>query len=219
MRIAPEGWPFIIGFWALEAVLYAFAPWWAAALWLPVCLWVIAFFRDPVREGPRGDNLVIAPADGLVVSVVMVDEPDYLKARVQRVSIFMNVFNVHVNRAPVAGRVERVAYRAGKFLNASFDKASVDNERSAMAIRMDDGRMVVAVQIAGLVARRIVSRVREGASLARGERYGMFRFGSRVDVYLPAGSRIGAGTGQKVVAGESVLAELAPARRQMQEAT
>ncbi len=229
LGVAREGWPIIAAFVvvAAGATLGAAWAWHWAGLGVGVvagvlCAWCVWFFRDPARTPPPGEGRVVSPADGVVCLIDRASPPAELglgPGELDRVCVFMNVFNVHVNRAPVAGRVERVAYRAGKFLNASFDKASVDNERSAMAIRMDDGRMVVAVQIAGLVARRIVSRVREGASLARGERYGMIRFGSRVDVYLPAGSRIGAGTGQKVVAGESVLAELAPARRQMQEAT
>ncbi len=206
MRIAPEGWPFIFGFWALEAVLYAFAPWWAAALWLPVCLWVIAFFRDPVREGPRGDNLVIAPADGLVVSVVMVDEPDYLKARVQRVSIFMNVFNVHVNRYPMSGTLEYRHYNKGSFGHAGTEKASLENEQSSVGMLTARGKVLVR-QIAGLVARRIVTDHQPGTAVLQAERMGLIRFGSRVDVFLPDTARVLVHTGDKTVAGQTVVAQ------------
>lgn len=206
MRIAPEGWPFIIGFWALEAVLYAFAPWWAAALWLPVCLWVIAFFRDPVREGPRGDNLVIAPADGLVVSVVMVDEPDYLKARVQRVSIFMNVFNVHVNRYPMSGTLEYRHYNKGSFGHAGTEKASLENEQSSVGMLTARGKVLVR-QIAGLVARRIVTDHQPGTAVLQAERMGLIRFGSRVDVFLPDTAKVLVHTGDKTVAGQTVVAQ------------
>ncbi len=206
MRIAPEGWPFIIGFWALEAALLAFAPWWAAALWLPVCLWVIAFFRDPMREGPRGDNVVIAPADGLVVSVVMVDEPDYLKARVQRVSIFMNVFNVHVNRYPMSGTLEYRHYNKGKFGHAGTEKASLENEQSTVGMLTARGKILVR-QIAGLVARRIVTDHQPGTAVAQAERMGLIRFGSRVDVFLPATARVLVHTGDKTVAGQTVVAQ------------
>lgn len=206
MRIAPEGWPFIIGFWALEAALFAFAPWWAAALWLPVCLWVIAFFRDPVREGPRGDNVVIAPADGLVVSVVMVDEPDYLKARVQRVSIFMNVFNVHVNRYPMSGTLEYRHYNKGKFGHAGTEKASLENEQSTVGMLTARGKILVR-QIAGLVARRIVTDHQPGTAVAQAERMGLIRFGSRVDVFLPATAKVLVHTGDKTVAGQTVVAQ------------
>lgn len=206
MRIAPEGWPFIFGFWALEAVLYAFAPWWAAALWLPVCLWVIAFFRDPVREGPRGDNLVIAPADGLVVSVVMVDEPDYCKARVQRVSIFMNVFNVHVNRYPMSGTLEYRHYNKGSFGHAGTEKASLENEQSSVGMLTARGKVLVR-QIAGLVARRIVTDHQPGTAVLQAERMGLIRFGSRVDVFLPDTARVLVHTGDKTVAGQTVVAQ------------
>lgn len=206
MRIAPEGWPFIVGFWALEAVLYAFAPWLAAALWLPVCLWVIAFFRDPVREGPRGDNLVIAPADGLVVSVVMVDEPDYCKTRVQRVSIFMNVFNVHVNRYPMSGTLEYRHYNKGRFGHAGTEKASLENEQSSVGMLTARGKILVR-QIAGLVARRIVTDHQPGTAVMQAERMGLIRFGSRVDVFLPDAAKVLVHAGDKTVAGQTVVAQ------------
>lgn len=176
-------------------------------------VWCIAFFRDPNREGSNDPRDVLSPADGVVCVVDQAAPPIDLglgRALVPRVCVFMNVFNVHVNRAPVAGRVERIAYHEGRFLNASFDKASELNERSSMAIEMPDGRRLVAVQIAGLVARRIVSRVKVGDALGKGERYGLIRFGSRVDVYLPSGSTVAVGVGQRVRAGSTTIAKLAP---------
>ncbi|MBK6779157.1 MAG: phosphatidylserine decarboxylase family protein [Gemmatimonadetes bacterium] len=206
MRIAPEGWPFILAFWALELVLYAFAPLWAALLWLPVAVWVIAFFRDPVREGPRGDQLVIAPADGVVVSVVTVDEPDYVQERTQRVSIFMNVFNVHVNRYPMSGTLEYRHYNKGKFGHAGTEKASLENEQSTIGLRTARGKVLVR-QIAGLVARRIVTDHQPGTAVRQAERMGLIRFGSRVDVFLPASARVLVHAGDKTVAGQTVVAQ------------
>ena len=206
MRIAPEGWPFILAFWALELVLYAFAPLWAALLWLPVAVWVIAFFRDPVREGPRGDQLVIAPADGVVVSVVTVDEPDYVQERTQRVSIFMNVFNVHVNRYPMSGTLEYRHYNKGKFGHAGTEKASLENEQSTIGLRTARGKVLVR-QIAGLVARRIVTDHQPGTAVRQAERMGLIRFGSRVGVFLPASARVLVHAGDKTVAGQTVVAQ------------
>ena len=206
MRIAPEGWPFILAFWALELVLYAFAPLWAALLWLPVAVWVVAFFRDPVRVGPRGDTLVIAPADGLVVSVRSIDEPDFHGAEVQRVSIFMNVFNVHVNRYPVNGTITYRKYTPGAFVNAAAEKASLENEQSSVGIVAARGKVLVR-QIAGLVARRIITDHGEGTVVRQGERMGLIRFGSRVDVFLPKGVTIRVAEGERTVAGVSIIAE------------
>ena len=206
MRVAPEGWPFILAFWALELALYAFAPLWAALLWLPVAVWVIAFFRDPVREGPRGEQLVIAPADGVVVSVVTVDEPDYVQERTQRVSIFMNVFNVHVNRYPMSGTLEYRHYNKGRFGHAGTEKASLENEQSTIGLRTARGKILVR-QIAGLVARRIVTDHQPGTVVQQAERMGLIRFGSRVDVFLPASARVLVHTGDKTVAGQTVVAQ------------
>jgi len=205
MRVAPEGWPFILGFWALEVALYLFAPLWAALLWLPVAVWVIAFFRDPVRYGERGADLVIAPADGVVVSVVNVDEPDYVQDRTQRVSIFMNVFNVHVNRYPMTGTLEYRHYNKGKFGHAGTEKASLENEQSTIGLLTARGKVLVR-QIAGLVARRIVTDDQPGTAVTQGERMGLIRFGSRVDVFLPVTARVLVHTGDKTVAGETVVA-------------
>jgi phosphatidylserine decarboxylase len=214
MRMAPEGWPFIAVGWGL-AILGAWAalrvsPWWwvATGPWLVVSLWLLVFFRDPRRTGPRGDDVVIAPADGQVVSVVEIDEPMYLRARAQRISIFMSVFDVHVNRYPVTGRVELVRYNPGRFLHAADDKASLDNEQASIGVRGLRGPLLVR-QIAGLIARRIVTDGKVGDSATQAARLGMIRFGSRVDVFLPLSGRpaIHVKPGDRVRAGATVLAE------------
>ncbi|MDH5283276.1 MAG: phosphatidylserine decarboxylase family protein [Gemmatimonadota bacterium] len=204
-RIAPEGWPFIAAAWLIAALLARFAPWYAAALWAPIAIWVIAFFRDPLREGPRGDTLVIAPADGEVVSVVTVDEPAYVSGPTTRVSIFMNVFNVHVNRYPVSGTIEYRHYNAGVFGHAGTEKASLENEQCSLGIATAHGRVLVR-QIAGLVARRIVTDHQVGAKAVQGERMGLIRFGSRVDVFLPPDATVTVRTGEMTRAGQTVVA-------------
>ncbi len=174
-------------------------------------VWCIWFFRDPRRAIPADPGAVISPADGVVCLVDNAPPPPELgmgDQPLQRVCVFMNVFNVHVNRAPLAGVVEKIAYTPGKFLNASLDKASIHNERNGLVIRTPDGRRIGAVQIAGLVARRIVCRIAEGVTLEKGDRFGLIRFGSRVDVYLPAGSAVRAKVGEKTKAGETILATL-----------
>ena len=206
MRIAPEGWPFIAAFWILEFGFVFFGFTTAAIAWLPVAVWVVAFFRDPVRVGPRGDTLVIAPADGLVVSVRSIDEPDFHGAEVQRVSIFMNVFNVHVNRYPVNGTIAYRKYTPGAFVNAAAEKASLENEQSSVGIVAPRGKVLVR-QIAGLVARRIITDHGEGTVVRQGERMGLIRFGSRVDVFLPKGVTIRVAEGERTVAGVSIIAE------------
>jgi phosphatidylserine decarboxylase len=206
MRIAPEGWPFIVAAWALEAVFLVVGTPAVALVWLPVALWVVAFFRDPIRSGPRGENLVLAPADGRVVSVRAIDEPTFHGGEVQRISIFMSVFNVHVNRYPVDGTVTWRQYRPGAFLNAAGDKASLDNEQSSVGIMTPRGKVLVR-QIAGLVARRIVTDHAEGTVVRQGERMGLIRFGSRVDVFLPLGARVRVSEGQRTTAGVTVIAE------------
>jgi len=174
-------------------------------------IWVVAFFRDPVRSGPRGDGVVISPADGRIVSVVEVDEPAYLKTRAVRISIFMSVFNVHVNRYPVSGTIEYLHYNAGQFLHAASDKASLDNEQSSVGLRGARGPVLVR-QIAGLIARRIVTDGAVGDRVTQAERLGMIRFGSRVDVFVPAASRprVSVKVGEMVHAGATVLAEVGP---------
>jgi phosphatidylserine decarboxylase len=205
--IAREGWPFLAA--AVVAALLAgwFAGgWWSAPLWL-AALFVLQFFRDPPREVPEDPRAVVSPADGRVVAVEKARDP-WLERDALKVSVFMNVFNVHSNRSPVDGTVRRRWYHAGRFLNAALDKASLENERNALALRTADGADVTCVQIAGLVARRILCYVEAGAELERGQRFGFIRFGSRVDVYLPADAQAVAALGDKVFAAETVLARL-----------
>jgi phosphatidylserine decarboxylase len=206
MRIAPEGWPFIIGAWAVWGALWYLAPPWASLPWFLIAMWVVAFFRDPVRNGPRGDNLVIAPADGRVVGVKNLDETEYLKGRSSRVSIFMNVFDVHVNRYPMTGIVEYRHYNPGAFGHAGTEKASAENEQSSIGLATSRGRLLVK-QIAGLVARRIVTDHQVGTAVIQGQRMGLIRFGSRVDLFVPATAKILVHEGDKTVAGETVVAQ------------
>ena len=178
---------------------------------LALTIWCYYFFRDPPRQVPQGGALVVAPADGLVSLIEPAVPPAELglgAAPLTRVSTFMSVFDVHVNRAPVAGEVATIAYRPGKFLSAELDKASEENERNGLVFAMADGTRIGCVQIAGLVARRILCEVDEGARLGRGERFGLIRFGSRLDVYLPEGTAPKVAVGQKMTAGETVLAVL-----------
>ena len=209
MRIHREGWPFIVATGLFNLVLLLGVPplgW----LFLPVTVWVVAFFRDPERITPTAENLVICPADGRLLPIVNAPPPPELhlpEGAYTRLSIFMNVFNVHVNRIPCNGTVTTLAYRPGKFFNASFDKASAENERMGIRLTTEGGQEIGLVQIAGLVARRIVCNVREGQSVCRGVRFGIIRFGSRVDVYLPDAVRVLVSAGQSVRAGETVLAE------------
>jgi len=206
MRIAPEGGRFITGAWVM-VLAFALLQWWLPlALWLPIALWVVAFFRDPVRTGPRGDNVVIAPADGKVVSVLEVDEPAFVGGRATRISIFMNVFNVHVNRYPAGGTVRYRHYHAGLFGHAADEKASLDNEQSSVGLETARGRILVR-QIAGLVARRIVTDHEVGTVVRQGDRLGLIRFGSRVDVFLPPGAAPRVKVDDRTRAGETVVAE------------
>jgi phosphatidylserine decarboxylase len=206
-----EGYPFIALFAGVNLLAFLIAGWLGAVL-LPLTIWCIAFFRDPERNTPTAPGLIISPADGKLLPIVEAAPPPELglgDAPRVRLSIFMNVFNVHVNRNPIAGTVTGLAYRPGKFFNASFDKASVHNERMAVRLKPDGGgEELVVVQIAGLVARRIVCELTQGQRVQRGARFGMIRFGSRLDVYLPAGARIVAAPGMKTVAGETILAEI-----------
>lgn len=206
MRVAREGWPFIGGAWLLEISFLGLGLTTAAVVFLPVAVWVVAFFRDPVRKGPRGERLVLAPADGLVVSVRSIDEPTYHGREVRRVSIFMNVFDVHVNRYPVDGTIEHRAYVPGAFLNAAGEKASLENEQSSVGIATPRGKVLVR-QIAGLVARRIVTDHAQGAVVRQGDRMGLIRFGSRVDVFLPLDAVVKVAEGERTVAGVTVIAE------------
>lgn len=213
----PEGRRFVAIFLVIALVLFLisdFLGW----IGLGLTVWCYYFFRDPKRTTPVDDNLFISPADGVVSLIGRAVPPPELGmdgSELIRVSVFMNVFNCHVNRSPIAGTVRKVAYRPGKFLNASLDKASSDNERNSLCIEMRDGRQVAVVQIAGLVARRIVCFVQDNATLEAGERFGLIRFGSRVDVYLPEGVKPLVSVGQTMVAGETVLADISydgPAR-------
>lgn len=210
-RVNREGYPFIIIFAVVTLVLgLIFAP--LGWIGFGLTIWCVAFFRDPPRTTPVGPDLVIAPADGRVSHVGPAAPPPELGLPATgfvRVSIFMNVFNCHVNRAPVGGRVARIAYTPGKFINAELDKASEHNERNGLVISRDDGRQIAVVQIAGLIARRIVSWTKEDETLIAGERFGMIRFGSRLDVYMPEGAVPLVAVGQTTTAGETVIADLA----------
>ena len=214
MRIAPEGWPFIATAWTLAAGGALVAARWDGAWWvLPALLtilaiWVVAFFRDPIRSGPRGDRYVLAAAEGTVVQVAEVDEPMYLKERAVRISIFLSVFNVHVNRYPVDGTIELVHYNPGKFLHAAKEKASLDNEQSSVGLRGPRGRVLVR-QIAGSIARRIVTDGKPGDRATQAGRLGLIRFGSRTDVFLPLSARatVQVKPGDTIRVGGTVLAE------------
>ena len=205
--IAREGWPFIAATLAVAASVTLAAGWvWAIFFWL-IALFVLQFFRDPPRPVPSDSRAVVAPADGRVVAVERTADP-YLKREALKISVFMNVFNVHSNRSPVDGEVREAWYHAGGFFNAALPKASLENERNALWIRTVQGADVTCVQVAGLVARRILCYVKSGDRLVRGQRYGFIRFGSRVDVYLPLSAVPKAAVGDKVYAAATVLAEL-----------
>ena len=204
--IAREGWPFLAGIVAISILVTFWSPAVSVIFWL-LSLFVLQFFRDPARMAPDGENNVLSPADGRIVAVEEVDDT-YAGRRALKISVFMNVFNVHSNRAPVTGTVVSVDYFPGKFVNAALDKASLENERNATVIRATSGHVVTAVQVAGLVAKRILCYAKPGDQLFAGQRYGFIRFGSRVDVYLPLGSRPRVSIGDKVSATSTVLAEL-----------
>jgi phosphatidylserine decarboxylase len=206
MRVAPEGRPFILVAWVALGLLLAFGAWPVALAWLPIAVWVVAFFRDPARPGPRGDRLVLAPADGLVVSVREIHEPDFLGGTARRISIFMNVFDVHVNRYPADGAVAFRRYVPGRFVNAAGEKASLENEQCSIGLETAHGRVLVR-QIAGLVARRIVTDHQPGHAARQGERMGLIRFGSRVDVFLPPAAVPQVREGERTRAGQTVIAE------------
>ena len=213
--VHPEGRKFVVGAAFITALVYFGLSHFFGWLLVGLTIWTAAFFRDPIRTTPRGDKLIVAPADGLVTMIAKVPPPPEMRgpdaladAEYIRVSIFMSVFDVHINRAPIAGRVRRVAYVPGKFINADLDKASEDNERQHMLVEGADGLRIGFTQIAGLVARRILAFVREGDLVEAGQRIGLIRFGSRVDVYLPAGTGPRVLLGQRTIAGETVIAEV-----------
>jgi phosphatidylserine decarboxylase len=208
--IHPQGYPFIGGFALASLILFWL---WSPLGWLATLatLWCAYFFRDPRRVTPLRDGIVVSPADGRVSQLANAVPPQDLQLGdrpLPRISIFMSVFDCHVNRSPVAGRIERIVYRAGKFLSADLDKASEDNERNAFVIATAGGQRIGVIQIAGLVARRIVCFAREGETIGAGQRIGLIRFGSRLDVYLPEGTRALAAEGQTAIAGETLLADL-----------
>jgi len=196
----------VVGF-ATAWMMRSYSLWLFAFLLAIIALWVAYFFRDPERTGPRGDRVVVCPADGKLIMITQVDEPAFIHGPAIRLSIFMNVFDVHVNRYPVSGRVAYRHYNPGKFLNAAAEKSSLENEQSTIGIQSDSQKVVVR-QIAGLIARRIVTYPELGDSVQQGNRLGIIRFGSRVDVFLPVGSKVLAKLGDRTVAGTSVLAEL-----------
>jgi phosphatidylserine decarboxylase len=213
VKIHRQGWPFIAAFVAVNALLLAWSVW-AAAAFLPLTFWCLAFFRDPDRQSPDGRSIV-SPADGRLLPVATATPPAELglgPKPLTRLSVFMSVFDVHVNRIPATGVICGLAYRPGKFFNASFDKASEHNERMAIRLRLEETagakpREIAFVQIAGLVARRIHCELSEGQRVCRGDRFGIIRFGSRLDIYLPDDARVRVREGQRARAGETVLAD------------
>ncbi len=204
--IAREGWPFLAISVALSVAASLWCLAWSIPLWV-ISLFVLQFFRDPGRVAPQQSNAVISAADGKVIVVEKAFD-EYLKRDALKISVFMNVFNVHSNRSPVDGVIQQAWYNEGKFFNAALDKASAQNERNALWIKTSNGVDVTCVQIAGLIARRILCYVGPGAALSRGERYGFIRFGSRVDIYLPVGAQPKVSIGEKVQAGTTILAEI-----------
>ena len=214
MNFAREGYPFIgiatvlaVAAFALALARRSWSLWLLAVVITILALWVAYFFRDPERAGERGSSIVVAPADGKLIMITEVDEPAFIGGKATRLSIFMNVFNVHVNRYPVDGTVEYVHYNPGKFLNAAAEKSSIENEQSSVGIDTGDHRVLVR-QIAGLIARRIVTYSQKGQQVRQGDRMGLIRFGSRVDVFLPTEARLRVQLGTLTTAGTTVLAEL-----------
>lgn len=214
MTVAREGLAFVgvaaalaVGGFALAIARRSWPLWLLAFVLLLLALWVAYFFRDPERQGDRGTHLVVSPADGRIVMIAAVDEPSFLHSPATRISIFMNVFDVHVNRYPVSGTVRYLRYSAGKFVNAALEKASLENEQMTVGIETGSYRVLVR-QIAGLIARRIVNYARDGSAAEQGARMGLIRFGSRVDVFVPSASKVRVALGERATAGVTVLAEL-----------
>jgi len=207
LRIASDGYPFIIVFALITVLVYFFGKPWIAIFPLIITLFMVLFFRDSDRKVPAGEGIFVSPADGKVILIKDVYEKDYLKAESKEISIFMSLFNVHVNRSPYDGKVSFIKHSSGKFLAAYKDTASMENENTVMVIEGKDGKIVVR-QVAGSLARRIVCRVKVGDELRRGERYGMIKFGSRLDIYLPKDVKIKVKAGDKVKAGETVLGQM-----------
>jgi phosphatidylserine decarboxylase len=213
MRIAPEGRWFIALAWLIALVLVIAAlrsdtifGWIVCLVWLALAVWVVAFFRDPVRSGQRGERLILAPADGKVVGILETDERAFFGGRAVRISIFMNVFNCHVNRYPTDGVIRYRHYNPGKFGHAAAEKSSLDNEQSSVGVAAPQGKLLIR-QIAGLIARRIVTDHAVGTTVQQGERMGMIRFGSRVDLFVPVGTRVLVHPGDNALVGVTVVAE------------
>ncbi|HZN99307.1 MAG TPA: phosphatidylserine decarboxylase family protein [Gemmatimonadales bacterium] len=213
IRTAPEGRWFIVGAWAIALALWVAAVrsgtpgWWiVAVVWTLLAIWVVAFFRDPERSGQRGERLILAPADGKVVGITELEEPAFFRGPALRISIFMNVFNCHVNRYPTSGTVRYRQYNAGKFGHAAAEKSSLDNEQSSVGLLTDRGQVLIR-QIAGLIARRIVTDHEVGTQVQQGQRLGMIRFGSRVDLFLPRNTKLLVKTGDNTLVGVTVVAE------------
>jgi phosphatidylserine decarboxylase len=206
--IAIEGLPFAIPLLILSAALWYFGVRYPACFITLLTIFVLWFFRNPERIAPKDLSAVISPADGRIIVAEEINEDRYLKKKALKISVFMNVFNVHVNRVPYSGKVVDVIYNKGKFISANLDKASMDNEQNAVILDIGSGKRIMFVQIAGLIARRIVCYLKPGDTVEKGKRMGLIRFGSRVDVYLPAGSTLNVRIGDKVVAGETVLGYL-----------
>jgi len=205
--IAREGWPFLAGASTVALLITWIGGWWSVPFWLAT-VFILQFFRDPPRRAPDEPGAILAPADGRIVAVGRALDPCTGRESLG-LSVFMNVFNVHSNRSPVDGEVGQIRYHAGGFVNAALDKASTDNERNELLLRTENGIEVTCVQIAGLVARRILCYVKPGERLSRGQRFGFIRFGSRVDLYLPADARARVVVGDKVYAGQTIVASLA----------
>lgn len=206
--IAREGYPLIIGCAFVTAIVAVMGLYTLALFLLAVTSFVCFFFRDPERVIPEEEEAVVSPADGKVLAVGVVEENEFAAEKMLKVSIFMSVFNVHVNRMPDSGRVTDVVYYPGKFFSANLDKASRNNERNAVSVEISGGRKLIVVQVAGLIARRIICKIRKGDLLRRGERFGLICFGSRLDVYLPADTVPAVSAGDKVLAGKSILGNL-----------
>jgi phosphatidylserine decarboxylase len=216
LNFAREGFPFIgiataiaVAAFALALMRRSWALWLVAILFTVLALWVAYFFRDPERTGERGAQIIVAPADGKLIMITEVDEPTFVGGRANRLSIFMNVFNVHVNRYPVDGTVKYVHYNKGKFLNAAAEKSSIENEQSSVGLESGSRRILVR-QIAGLIARRIVTYSKVGDEVKQGDRMGIIRFGSRVDVFIPTDAKLRVKLGVTTIAGNTVLAEMPP---------
>jgi phosphatidylserine decarboxylase len=208
LPLAPEGYPFILASALASAVLAIVGLGVPALFFLALCVFIGFFFRDPQRRIPQEEGAVVSPADGKIVEVGVVEESDFTAEEMLKISIFMTVFDVHVNRIPTEGTVTDISYRPGKFLAANLNKASRYNERNAISLEMTGGRKLVVVQVAGLIARRIICKIQKGDRLRRGERFGMICFGSRLDVYLPPDTRLAVAVGEKVLAGTSLLGYL-----------